>query len=450
MDMYKEEQRHLLHRFLNNTFFNVWRNWGKHEVLKEGINASRIELQITPSCDLKCKYCYYSRFSNKGPHGESGLYPIKGFNKDKVIKNLDLLLSWLENNKFFPSLDLFSGEIFLSEVGFIVLERIVDWFIKNDVKHRSISIPTNMNFCSDTTKSYRVLNIINKAIEHNLKISISASIDGKYCEANRPFHDGTHNRDYDSIFKFVKSVGSGFHPMIYYDNIEHWKDNWLWFQEMFKKYNMPWESIYLLEVRNDGWTIQSVKHFQDFISFLFKWLIEKTNLKGRALADKIVRNNLNIFSCYGSIGRGIGCSIQSDLQIRLSDLTCNPCHRLSYPQFNSFKFINMYDRLVDIEPLNSELMYSIFTTNFRNFPYCQDCGIKYLCSGGCLGSQYESMGDIFTPIPSVCLMEHGKIAAIIEATKEADILHHVCRFVTKNVRDNILVYNNYLNTKGEV
>ncbi len=444
IDLYKEERTHLLHRFLNRTFFKVFSGWGKHEQLMQGHNASSVELQISPSCDLKCKYCYYSRFSNIGPHGELGLYPTSIYRKRNVIKNLKLLLEWFAKYNMFPNFDLFSGEIFSSEVGFEVLEILVEWFIKHDVRYRRISIPTNMNFCTNEEKKQRVIRLINKALEHRFRIGLSASIDGKFCDENRPFQKGGHVRDYDAIFKFSKDIGCGFHPMVYYDNIDKWIDNWLWFQEMFDKYGLPWDNIYLLEVRNNGWTIDHVKHFQKFINFFVKWTKKKTGLDEIGYARWAAKNPINIFSCFSSIGRGIGCSIQSDIQIRLSDLTVNPCHRLSYPQFNSFKFVEMYDQIVSIDPLNTELLYAIYTTDTKNFPYCQDCGIKYLCGGGCLGSQYETMGDIFTPIPSMCMMEHGKISAIIDSMDEVGSLTHIYNLINKDVKDNLIIYEKYL------
>ena len=58
MDLYKEETTHMLHQFLNNTFFKVWQNWDKEgKCREEHLNFRKIELQISPACDLKCKYC---------------------------------------------------------------------------------------------------------------------------------------------------------------------------------------------------------------------------------------------------------------------------------------------------------------------------------------------------------------------------------------------------------
>ena len=102
------------------------------------------------------------------------------------------------------------------------------------------------------------------------------------------------------------------------------------------------------------------------------------------------------------------------MQLRLGDLTITPCHRTSYDYLNVGKFITNEKEIIDIEPLNVPVYLSINSANVVNFPKCQDCLIKTMCSGGCLGSQLESTGALFTPIESVCLLEHGKISTMIK------------------------------------
>ncbi|GAI68001.1 unnamed protein product, partial [marine sediment metagenome] len=65
---------------------------------------------------------------------------------------------------------------------------------------------------------------------------------------------------------------------------------------------------------------------------------------------------------------------------------------------------------------------------------CESCLIKHLCSGGCLGSQFEVTGDLFSPIPSVCQLEHAKIKAIIMAYKELKVFGLICERVNPEKR----------------
>ena len=126
----------------------------------------------------------------------------------------------------------------------------------------------------------------------------------------------------------------------------------------------------------------------------------------------------NILNPFGGVGRGLGCSIQAMVYVRLSDLAIVPCHRTSYDEFVYGYFNVENDEITGIKAKNPELMVEIYSFEAENQPYCEQCVIKEVCSHGCLGAQYEFNGDLFTPIPSVCALEHEKIRSIIKATKD--------------------------------
>ena len=448
IDLCQKENNELVNNFLNKTFFKAWK-WDKQKRFpKKYGNLLKFELQVTAACDLKCKYCYYEKYSNKSPVGDIGLYPSNISKPKNVLSNLDMLLRWMEKNELYPMFDLFSGELFATELGFQVLERLVDFLIRNNVKNRFISIPTNMSFTENDDKTDRVQSLINKCRNSGNDLFLSASIDGLYCEKNRPFKSGSYERNYDKLFKFCARNNYLFHPMIYYDEIDKWKDNFLWFQDMLKKYKIPWTGVYLLEVRNDGWTIESVKKANEFWSFITEWTYNKVypefNNNYDTIKHILKKSILNVFSLFSLVGRGMGCSIQSSIQLRLGDLVCTPCHRTSYPQFNTWKFDVKDNEISGISALNSDLMFAIYTSSYRNFPYCQDCFIKNICPGGCLGSQYETTGDLFTPIPSVCLLEHGKFYSIIETFDKLGCTDTILKLVTKDVKTTIINYFKYI------
>jgi len=239
------ENNELVKNILDRTFFAAWKD-KRHELdsYKYG-NYNALELQVSAACDLNCTYCYYTKHSKD-------LYPAKLSKPDLVMKNLDILLRWLSKNKYYPKFDVFSGELFASKLGFEVVDRLVDWHISENVEG-TIVIPTNFSFILDGAKTNKVEELLLKGKDHNIWVGLSASVDGKYADVNRPFRDDKNVRTeeyYDDVFKFAKKHCIAFHPMIYSNNIERWKDNFLWFQENFKKYDIPWLSMYLLEVRN--------------------------------------------------------------------------------------------------------------------------------------------------------------------------------------------------------
>jgi radical SAM protein with 4Fe4S-binding SPASM domain len=406
----------LIENILNRTFFKAWKNQKYLDDPYKYGNYGELELQITANCDLQCKYCYYQRYSKD-------LYPSKITKPKLVLKNLDMILKWLEKNSLYPKFNLFSGEIFSQKIGFQVLEKTINWHIKNSINGQ-IVIPTNFTFIFDKEKTKQIENLLNTAKENKIKIHLSASIDGKYCDENRPLRNKTVRTDeyYDNLFKFCKKWDYSFHPMIYNEKIEKWIDNFLWFQENFEKHDLDWKSLYLLEVRNKEWTKNQLKEFYKFIRFVIKWTYQKAKIPKEDFPKFTFQNKLfNLFSMFSTTGRGIGCSIQSTMQLRLGDLTTTLCHRNSYDELNLFKFKTDDTEITGIESINPSMLISMFSSKTKNFPFCEHCLINEFCSGQCLGSMYETNKDNFIVIPTVCALEHIKVAAILDELKELDL-----------------------------
>ncbi|GAI83471.1 unnamed protein product [marine sediment metagenome] len=87
-------------------------------------------------------------------------------------------------------------------------------------------------------------------------------------------------------------------------------------------------------------------------------------------------------------------------------------------------------RITGIKADNPELMIAIASLDNKNQPMCEQCLIKDLCSGGCLGSQLETTGDLFSPIPTVCRLEHAKIQAMVNTYKKLGLFESICNQVT--------------------
>jgi radical SAM protein with 4Fe4S-binding SPASM domain len=303
-----------------------------------------------------------------------------------------------------------------------------------DKRIKSIMVPTNYTFILKDELIEYAEDIISKFSDIGIRVDLSASFDGKFLDSsNRPLKTVINSngkikepRDdqyYNKVFEFSRRHNFGFHPMVYSNKIEEWKDNFLWFQKKLKEHDMDWKNIYLLEVRNAEWTSQQIIEFGKFMKFLIYYAWEKVGENELDYKNFLFEGRgFNILSGpLSRIGRGLGCSIQSSFYVRLGDLTVNPCHRTMYPGFEYFKFKTMDDRIVGIESVNPELMTTIYSTDFSNQPYCEQCGINNICTKGCLGAQYEVTGDLFTPIPTVCELEHVKILSMIEAYQEIGI-----------------------------
>lgn len=426
MTKFEEQNKELFMAFLDRTWFEAWRRRSKG--FKSAgetefyLNYSRLEFVLNSDCDLACKYCYLNK------HGDEYTLP-KRVDPKIVEKNAYLILDWCEENHFYPELEMFGGEILSQDVSYKILDRIISMAENGRKITTTTTIPTNMNFLFSDTKTKQVKELIDRAAKVGIRLALSASVDGKFMEQNRPPRSKEKVRGddfYDKLFKFAVDVKVGFHPMIYLEGIDKWKDNFLWFQNKFKEYDIPWQNIYLLEVRNKEWTSEQCNHLRDFIDFLVKWIFE---MCGRSVQKFLnftthgAGSGFNILkSPFTTIGRGLGCSSQSSFALRLGDLTINPCHRLQYKSFDAMTFLVEDNKIVDTQVKNFAMMMMVNSCTFRTFPACEICLIKTMCSGGCLGSQFETTGDVFSPIPTVCRMEHAKITATLKAFNDIGAL----------------------------
>lgn len=418
MTVYEQQNQELADFFLNEYLYKAY-----SYLNTEDPYSKTLELIISPRCNLGCKYCYVHKY-------RKDIFSEDVYDSELTLKNLDLILRWLEKNKYNPELDIFSGEPLAQEIGFQVLEAIYEYEKNVDSRWRipRIMIPTNFTFICSEELTKRVDDLIDKLAAINIELLLSASFDGKYMEQNRPFLynldlDMNVERDdayYDRVFEWCKKHCYGFHPMIYSKGIKDWKKNFLWFQDQFKKFDIPWDVLYLLHVRNEEWTAENVKDFQEFVEFLFDFAWEKLGKDPRALVDWIIDGKgFNLLGQpFVTVGRGLTCSIQNQFTVRVSDLMCYPCHRTGYKDFYFGQFVPDEIEILKYHNTNVELLLTTYGIHKNVMPYCMECPINNLCAGQCLGAQYESNGNLFVPIPSVCIVSHALVASCIKGLEK--------------------------------
>lgn len=403
----------------NDTLYNHFLEDYYYKDFRSDSGEKQIELIMLPKCNLCCKYCYINKFYDK-------TYTNYDFKQSKI--NLLRLLEFYEKNKFKCAIDIFSGEFLAQEDGYKFLEIIYEFFKDKEYKPRRLTMPTNYTFILSDEQTQKVQGLIDKFRAIDIQLWLSASFDGKYMEQNRPFkHDLDiilpHTRDdayYDKVFAFNVKNSFGFHPMIYNEGIEYWIQNFEWFQEQFKKFGIPWTHLYLLQVRNDGWTKQQNIELYKFIRYLIKFSAEQCNDK-EAFKEFLVEDGFNILSPgFWNSRQGLPCSLQSNLPIRISDLKSFPCHRLMYPDLEIGTFT--FDDDKSFNTINAELGLTIYGCNNNYFPICSKCPIRDICSKGCLGSQFEVNSELFTPIQSVCNNYYYLYKAIADGLDEEGIL----------------------------
>ncbi len=135
-----------------------------------------------------------------------------------------------------------------------------------------ISIPSNLAFVYDyPEKAEKVLKRAKEFREkYFTRLLFSWSTDGLYCIEGRE-NKKLSQEYFDTIFKFCKKIGCGFHPMISASNVKYWKENYQWWLDMYKKFDLSSGTNdfqpMMLEVRNNDWTEENIKDYEDFLSF---------------------------------------------------------------------------------------------------------------------------------------------------------------------------------------
>jgi len=424
---YQEENNQIVTDFIRSRFLLAFTGFGK----KDEYNAyNSIELIVDKKCNLACKYCYYNKFGDQ-------YYNEESLKRENILKNAREINKWLMDNKIRTTVQLFSGEILNRKIGL----ELIDIFSEYSKTLGLITIPTNATFLTNENKVEEIKNAIK-----GKQIYISLSMEGLHCEISRPYKGNVKEiRDeeyYNRAFKFASEIENkiGFHPMIHSSNIYKWKDNINWYLDKHIEYNLPFDSFYLLEVRNSDWTKNDIREFGSFIEYLIDVTYKKVcNSNPEELIRFIIdKRGFNILSTiFTNVGRGIGCSIQSTLMVRLGDMTIVPCHRLAYKWFEIGKLKLPEFEAYDVK--KPELLISINSSVTKNFPKCDNCTLfNDFCSSGCLGSQFENSYDLFYPNDVVCALEHIKIISIIKGLKKVGVFYPMLSIIDQNRRQKLL------------
>lgn len=435
---YTNEGKELLTSFLEKTFFKNWRESVRpDDDSSEGFildNYGSIELAIGHGCNLGCTYCYYHRLGKE-------LYQNVPVKKKDILKNTKDIMNFLYKNDLLCNIEIFSGEAFMIPYIWEVLDIIYEYQskMKKNKRAPSIVIPTNLTFLKKPD-----LDIIEK-VRYNKKrfkeigssFVLSGSFDGPFMdELNRPHL--AKNRHYNEEFyynfkEYCHELQLGTHPMIYSNNIENWIDNFLWYQ-----HESP-TSLYLLEVRNSEWTPEQNMHLFYLMRFIINYINKQAMDLGISVGEYIgqTRGFNLLVQPFTTIGRGLGCSLQSTLNISMNTMNLIPCHRTSYSQYTAGKFIFNEDGSYDIEPNNVEMYIAEQATVITDIAPCTGCPINSVCGGTCLGANYEATGDFFTVPPSFCRLSHAKLAGTVKGFEDIGYLDYYLQNATKQKKSAI-------------
>ena len=392
-----------------------------------------LEFFITPQCNQHCDYCYLVKNGNK-------LYPKEIRDNKTILNNLKAYLDYLIEVKHIttiPRIDLFSGEIWGWPLGNQVLDILLDYVENKNLKIIDIVIPSNCSFCMHP----ELVNIIEMYIQefdlNQVNLLFSCSIDGFLLDPiSRPLNKGKKDLEYyKPIIDFCKKHNYGYHPMIAAENIENQIENYnLWIEYLKTEYpdtcHLQLGHIMQLEVRDDVWTDEKIKHYLRWLNHLinvdydFFFQSNINNFRGFVFnfekSDEIAPNFGKSYVPYVTYKANPypSCSLGSSIIIRLGDLSVIPCHRTCYEKFNFGKYIVEDGKITGLEANNIPLMNATYYTGMFSKPKCDTCFWNLHCIKGCWGAQYEANGELFYPCETVCNLEIAKIIFLYEKYKK--------------------------------
>lgn len=405
---FQEENNDLLEYILDTAFYSEWKD--------DNYNSPKsLELNISPNCNQNCKYCYLVKYKDS-------IYPKEIRDQDTIIKNMNLILNYLIERDIHPKrIDIFSGEIWNTSLGKKSLECIYDAIKNRGLKSNYIMIPSNMSFLMDSETKEFIENMIDKFKEIKVQLVFSVSVDGKILEEeNRPFLQKRNNQFksddtwYDFLFSWCKKQEFAFHPMVAASGIEKWIDNYKWWNQMYKKFDMdPYNYGMYLEVRNDDWTLEKIHEYLKFLNFMMDYDYKNyvdSNLDN-FISEAIPEENQKGYFPYVILDQGKywGCGVDTMLIVRLGDLAIGPCHRTSYKQFIYGNYEVKNGKIIGLHAENIQLANMVLLGSIHGLSKCGTCIVRRHCLRGCLGAQFESTGEILQPIDSVCRFMKARI-----------------------------------------
>lgn len=423
---FKSENNKLLKFILDAAFFAGWSDENCQSDLDNGARISSLELYVTSECNQKCEYCYLSRYGDK-------LYPPEVRDDKTILHNLDILLKYaVKNWPHLKHIDIFSGEIVGTQLFFDVLD-IIKKYKKQGLSVTGIIVPTNCSFIHSQEITEKIQNYINDFLtNYGISLVFSASIDGYVIEDFSRPQKIYHKRDmdfYHKVFQFMKKNDFCAHPMIAACSVDKWIENYKWFIDMCDQYDLNvLQRVMTLEVRNDDWTDEAIKCYQEFLRFYcdyhFKHYYNNDSKKFAKMTLGLTdeSNGYTNFLLLDAT-QFPTCSVAYQLTVRLGDLSIAPCHRTAYPEFLYGKFIVKDDEIVDIEANNPVIATKILLSNQRKVHHgCDTCWNVNNCIRGCFGAQYEYGDEPFMPLHSVCKMLKAKTRCLIQWYKEHGIM----------------------------
>lgn len=385
----REAYSEIFELFKNEKLFSKdsYKELAREEKLRSPIKS--LCLNVAHDCNLRCSYC----FASEGDFGcGRELMPL-----ETAKKSVDFLIEH-------------SGKIKNLEMDFFGGEPLMNWnVVKETVKYaRSLEKKYNKNFRFTLTTNGILLDDEKIDFINDEIYDVVLSLDGRK-EVNDKYRiTKTKKGSYDIVLPKFQKLISRRGNKSYYVRGTYTKDNLDFTKDVMHLYNLGFKNISMEPVLCDKNFASSVN--KEDIS---KVLAEYENLCRELIKMKKSGKEINFFNFNIDLDKGPcvlkrlkGCGCGNDYVAITPSGDIFSCHQLVGE--NEFKMGNVNSGTFD-----DNIKKKFLNTSIYHKEKCQNCWVKFYCSGGCAAKNYQHCGNIMIPFDVNCEMQKKKIECAV-------------------------------------
>ncbi len=385
----REAYSEIFELFKNEKLFSKdsYKELAREEKLRSPIKS--LCLNVAHDCNLRCSYC----FASEGDFGcGRELMPL-----ETAKKSVDFLIEH-------------SGEIKNLEMDFFGGEPLMNWnVVKETVKYaRSLEKKYNKNFRFTLTTNGILLDDEKIDFINDEIYDVVLSLDGRK-EINDKYRiTKTKKGSYDIVLPKFQKLISRRGNKSYYVRGTYTKDNLDFTKDVMHLYDLGFKNISMEPVLCD-------KNFGSSVNKedISKVLAEYENLCRELIKMKKSGKEINFFNFNIDLDKGPcvlkrlkGCGCGNDYVAITPNGDIFSCHQLVGE--NEFKMGNVNSGTFD-----DNIKKRFLNTSIYHKEKCQNCWVKFYCSGGCAAKNYQHCGNIMIPFEVNCEMQKKKIECAV-------------------------------------
>lgn len=385
----REAYSEIFELFKNEKLFSKdsYKELAREEKLRSPIKS--LCLNVAHDCNLRCSYC----FASEGDFGcGRELMPL-----ETAKKSVDFLIEH-------------SGKIKNLEMDFFGGEPLMNWnVVKETVKYaRSLEKKYNKNFRFTLTTNGILLDDEKIDFINDEIYDVVLSLDGRK-EINDKYRiTKTKKGSYDIVLPKFQKLISRRGNKSYYVRGTYTKDNLDFTKDVMHLYDLGFKNISMEPVLCDKNFASSVN--KEDIS---RVLAEYENLCRELIKMKKSGKEINFFNFNIDLDKGPcvlkrlkGCGCGNDYVAITPNGDIFSCHQLVGE--NEFKMGNVNSGTFD-----DNIKKRFLNTSIYHKEKCQNCWVKFYCSGGCAAKNYQHCGNIMIPFDVNCEMQKKKIECAV-------------------------------------